>query len=141
MACFFTNHLPHRHWVFEAFQTMLTKISEIKQATYERTCALRDNDGVGFGKRLQSRCQIGRFANCRPFVCAMSSDEVPHHYDAGGDAYTRLERNSIGQLEIGNRFYDIQSRTDRSLGVISLCLWITKVDQHTITQVSSDITA
>jgi hypothetical protein len=117
----------------DALEVPVPEVLQLKQIAEKPSRALGDDDHIRLGDALQARREVRRFTNDAALLRVPRSDQIAHDDQPGRNADTGLQRST--RLEPGYCRNQLQSRPDRSLGIILMRLRITEVHKHTVAQI------
>jgi hypothetical protein len=120
----------------EAFQGDAAEVAVFEQIADQPPGSWVDDHGVGFGKGLQSRGEIGGLPGNIPFLCLTDTGKAAGNNQASSNADTNLQ--SLGNLEVTDGLDLSQASAHCALGIIFMGLWIAEISQDAITHVSRD---
>ena len=127
-----TQDRPGGNRRVEAFQGSRSKRLQLERAAQEPPRGLGDHHGARLGQRLQSRRQIGRFADDGLFLRRAPSDKIADHNDPSGDADADLEIFIRARFELRDDRRHVEAGPDRALGVLLVGAREAEIGQHAI---------
>ncbi len=105
---------------------------ELEQGAQQVPGRLADQDGVGRGKRLKPRGEVGCLADDGALLCGADADDLADHDQAGGDADARLQRHAVGACYAGHFGDDGKSGMHRARGRILVGMWKAEIGEYAI---------
>ena len=136
------RHRKGLHRRGDAFEVLRPQGDDVKALTQQPKCLFADDHGVWLGQALQTRRQIGRFTH-RQVLTVQGVAHFAHDHEPGMDANAHaqghrvLRPKSVVQRDHCSR--DSKPRMHRPRRVILVGLWVTKIDQQSVSQVLRNV--
>src|SRR3981081_2895875 len=107
----------------------------IKQAAKQAARVVCDDNRVRFGKPLKPCRKIRGLTNDRLFLGGALTEQIADDCEARGDTDTRLQRGRVARIELVHGVDQGEARAPRLFGVLRMCLRVTEITQHAVTEI------
>ena len=123
------------HRIVNSRDRQCAEIAIIKQAAKHAARAVGDDNRVRFGKPLKPCRKIRGLTDDRLFLGGALTEQITDDYEARGDTDTHLQRGRLARIELGHGFDQGEARAHRLFGVLLMCLRVTEISQHAVTEI------
>ena len=136
------HHSPRLHRLGDALEVMLAQVLAGERPADKLAREPADHHLVRPGQRLQAGGAVWGIAHhARLFRCAFA-DDVADHDQAGVDAdahrQIHVAHRRVCHADVSQGLHDAEAGARGALGVVLVCLRITKIHQHAVAHVPSN---
>src|SRR5258708_204420 len=136
--CAFASYAPRGYWRDEAFQLPLSDFPVLEDLARQLVRACGDYDAAWFRQGLQACRQVGRLTHDAALVGFAGTDEIAHNDEACGNADAHPQSPARRNRHQPRGRHNFQTRANRPLGVVLMCLRGAEVGQYPAAHILGD---
>ena len=121
-------------------ESLRSEIMVIERAAGQAPGRIRNHNGIGGCKRLQSRGEVRRLSDGDALMRRTFADQLADHYRTGRDADPKLWEARRGAPYGASRLDQREPRENGPYRCVFVGLWIAKIDQSTVAHILGDRT-
>ncbi len=133
-----SQRCPGSRRLGDTLEVQGSEILQLEEITKEVSRSVSDHNGVRLGDPLQACREVRGLTDNASLLRFARTDEVADHHEPGCDADTYRKGRAGGAGELRHRLNQSKPGLYGTLGVMLVCLRITKIRKHSITHILCD---